>query len=373
MNTLVGGSGNYIIREKRRFSYFAGNNYLGLSQNPAIIKETILALKKYGINFAASRQTTGTADIHLKLEKLLAEFKGSGEAMVFASGYLGNSLLLNVLKENYNAVFADSMAHPSILDGIPKEISAIRFYNHCDAGHLESLLKKSKKRPLLITDGIFALTGEIAPLDQIYNLAEKYNAILIVDDAHATGILGKNGKGTPEHFNLNNKRNLYQSETMSKALGSYGGFICSDKKIIRDIRTKSRFYGASTALPPPIVAAGYASVRYLQQHPELRQRLKENIHLIKNGLRKLDFPVIDEETPIVPLFFNSKKAAQYLSQYLEKNYIIAPYIEYPSKMEKHTVRMTVSAIHTKEQIENLLWLLKKWKDLNATKNGQTVV
>lgn len=360
MNSSVG---NYITRGNQRYSYFAGNNYLGLANHPEIVNKAIFALKKYGTNFAASRQTTGTSDIHLNLERKLTEFKDSEDAIVFATGYLGNSLLLQVLKQKYSAVFADSMAHPSILDGIPKEITKIEFYEHCNADHLESLLRKSRQhRPLIITDGIFALTGEIAPLDKIYLLAEKYNALLIVDDAHATGILGNNGRGTPEHFNLNNAPNLYQSETMSKALGAFGGFITSNKNVIQDIRSKSKFYGASTALPPPIVAAGYASIYHLQSHPELRHQLNGNIRLVKNGIRELDFTVAEELTPIIPLSFNSLKMAQNLSNYLEENNIIAPCIDYPVKMNKFFVRVTVSASHTKEQIRNLLQVLKKWKE-----------
>jgi 7-keto-8-aminopelargonate synthetase-like enzyme len=367
MNILNSSSGNYITRGNHRYSYFAGNNYLGLANHPVVLKEAIFAIEKYGINLAASRQTTGTSDIHLNLEKMLAEFKGSEDAIVFATGYLGNSLLLQVLKQNYSAVFADSMAHPSILDGIPKEIQKIEFYAHCNADHLESILKKSKHhRPLVVTDGIFALTGEIAPINEIYSLVEKYNALLIVDDAHATGILGKNGKGTPEHFDLNNAPNLYQTETMSKALGSFGGFISANKKVIQDIRSKSKFYGASTALPPPVVAAGWASVGYLQKHPELRRLLYHNIRLVKNGISELGFPLAKELTPIIPLFFNSLKMAQSFSNYLEKNNIIAPCINYPVKMDKFLVRITVSASHTEEQIQNLLQVVKKWKDQETT-------
>ena len=361
MSVLNSGAGNYIVSGKRRYSYFAGNNYLGMANHPEIVEEAVLALKKYGVNFAASRQTTGTSDLHLHLEELLAQFKGSEDAVVYATGYLGNSLLLHVLRPDYSEVIVDSMAHASILDGIPGEIKKIQFYEHSNAEHLESLLKKSQNRSLIITDGIFALTGEIAPLDQIYLLAQKYNALLIVDDAHATGILGDNGRGTPEHFNLNNAPNLYQSETMSKALGGYGGFISSNRKIIQNIRSGSRFYGASTALPPPIVAAGCASVTYLQKHPELLQQLKDNIHLLKAGIRELDFSVTEDLTPIIPLFFNRLDEAQNLSSYLEENNIIAPCVSYPVKMDKFLVRITVSAIHTQEQIENLLLVLREWK------------
>ena len=367
MITLESGVGHYISINNTSYSYFAGNNYLGLANHPTMVEDAIHSLKKYGVNFAASRQTTGTSDIHLELEKLLADFKNQQDAVVFASGYLGNKLLLHVLKNHYSAVFTDSLGHPSIVDGIPRDISSVSYYDHCNPNHLENLLKRSKKhRPLIITDGIFALTGEIAPINQLYSLAEKYNAILIVDDAHATGVLGENGKGTPEHFKLDGAANLYQSETMSKALGAYGGFIAAEKEIIQKIRSKSTFYGASTALPPPIVAAGCSSVRLIKQHPQLREKLRENANQLRTGIREMDFLTTDEITPIIPIFFKDQQTAKNLSEYLEKNKIIAPSVDYPVKMDQFIVRITVSASHTKDQIENLLYILKKWRDKHGT-------
>ena len=363
MITLNSGVGNYVTLKNIQYSYFAGNNYLGLANHPEIVKTVIHSLEKYGVNFSASRQTTGTSDLHLELEKLLAEFKNQQDAIVFATGYMGNKLLLHALKDDYTAIFADSQAHPSILDGIPKDISHVNFYDHCSPNHLENLLKNSKNfRPLIITDGLFALTGEIAPLDRIYALAEKYNAIVIVDDAHATGVLGKNGRGTPEHFGLDGAANLFQSETMSKALGSYGGFISAKKEIIHEIRSKSKFYGASTSLPPPIVAAGCASLRFIKQHPDLRDKLKENARSVRSGVMGMDFSTTDEITPIIPVFFKEAHSAKSLSEFLEENQIIAPYIDYPVKTDKFIVRITVSATHTKDQIEHLLYTLRKWRD-----------
>jgi len=361
MITLKGGVGNYITLKNKQYSYFAGNNYLGLANDPEIVANVMHSLEKYGINFSASRQTTGTSDLHLELEKLLAEFKNKQDAIIFATGYMGNSLLLRALKDDYTAIFADSQAHPSILDGIPGNKSNIRFYDHCNSSHLEDLLKKAKnQKPLIMTDGVFALTGEVAPLDQIYALAEKYNAIVIVDDAHATGILGKHGKGTPEHFGLDGAANLYQAETMSKALGAYGGFISADKEFINEIRSKSSFYGASTSLPPPIVAAGCASVRYIQKHPDLRDKLMENARFVRRGIMEMDYSTTDEITPIIPVFLESTRSAKDLSEFLEKNRIIAPAIDYPVKTDKFIVRITVSATHTKDQTEHLLDILKKW-------------
>jgi 7-keto-8-aminopelargonate synthetase-like enzyme len=360
MITLNGGIGNYIYLENTSYSYFAGNNYLGLANHPVLVAETIRAIEEHGLNFAASRKTTGTSCLHLKLEKLLAEFKGHSDAVVFASGYMGNSILLKALHGDYSTIFVDSMAHPSILDGIPRDVSP-EIYGHCNPGHLEQLLRKTKLRPVIVTDGIFALTGEIAPLKEIYALAKKYNALLIVDDAHATGVLGESGKGTPEHFGLAGAENIYQSETMSKALGAYGGFISSEYELIHDIRCNSAFYGASTALPPTVAAAGCASLSYLKLHPELRENLLLNVKMLRTGIREHNFDSIEGITPIIPLLFGDFHKAKELSDFLYENKIIAPAVDYPVKTGLFIVRITVSAEHNFEQIENLLYVLKKFR------------
>lgn len=367
MIILNSGVGNYIHLNNRKYSYFAGNNYMGLANHPEVVKSAAEALQKYGVNFSASRQTTGTSDIHLELEQRLAAFKSQDDAMVFASGYMGNKLLLQHLKNQYFVVFADSMAHSSIRDGIPGDISNVRFYNHCNPDHLEKLLKDAKnQRPLIITDGIFALTGEIAPIDQIFVLAEKYDGIIIIDDAHATGVLGANGRGTPEYFNLGDAPNIYQSETMSKALGSYGGFLSGTKEFIREIRDNSAFYGASTALPPSVVAAACSSLNLIKKNPQLQEILMNNSEQLRNGIKKLGFETSGENTPIMPIYFKEQQTANNLSSYLEENLIIAPAVNYPVKMDRFLVRMTVSAIHTEEQIEDLLQVLKKWRNQHGT-------
>lgn len=363
MITLNSGVGNYIELKGKTYSYFAGNNYLGLANNPEIIKDSVSAVQKYGVNFSASRQTTGTSDIHLELEQLLAEFKSQEDAMVFASGYMGNKMLLENLKNQYSIIYADSMVHASILDGIPRTFLNVQFYNHCDPTHLEKLLNESNgKRPLIITDGIFALTGEIAPLDQFYSLAQKYNGLLVVDDAHATGVLGSNGRGTPEYFNLNGASNIFQSETMSKALGSYGGFLSGNKAFIQQLRVSSAFYGASTALPPSVVAAACSALKLIKNTPQLRDTLLKNSEQLRNGIKELGFDTSGEGTPIMPIYFKEQQTAQDLSAYLEENFIIAPSVNYPVKMEKFIVRITVSATHTEDQIENLINTLKNWRN-----------
>jgi len=359
---------NYIQLAGRRYSYFSGNNYLGLSNHPEIKEAAKESIEAYGLNFAAARHTTGTATIHLELEKELSAFKNKEDAVVFASGYMGNSILLHALEDQYTTILTDESAHPSILDGIPRDIKHIHFYKHCDVRHLEELLRQNKnQRALIITDGIFALTGEISPIPEIHSLAKKYGSILVVDDAHATGVLGENGRGTPEHFLLHESAIIYQSETMSKALGVYGGFISASNAIINRIREDSRTYLASTSLPPPIVSAACTSLKLIRQQPQLRAALTRNASELRKGVVELGLHTTEAPTPIIPIFFSSLEKARKLSDYLKENGFIVPCVHYPVKTEKFITRMTVSANHTRDQVAELLVLLKQWR----SKHGVT--
>lgn len=366
MPLLNSGIGNYVFSGGRRYSYFAGNNYLGLAAHPEVKAAAIEAIKKYGVNFSASRRTTGTADIHLELEHQLSLFKRTQDAIVYASGYQGNGILLEAFKNRFSSVCIDKGAHPSISKCIPRDVAEVYYYDHLDVAHLERVLDNHKKAaPLIITDGIFALTGEIAPLDKIYYLAEKHNALLILDDAHATGIIGKTGLGTPEYFGLSGKENIYQAETMSKALGSYGGFIAGTSDIIESIREGSPTYQASTALPPPVVAASIASLKLILKNPDLRIRLLEKAVEIKRSLAMMGFRTTEDKTPVIPVMVPSIDIAKALSLFLEENGIIVPYIHYPARTETFIVRISVSVTHTNDQIEELLDTLKKWKEKNG--------
>jgi len=362
MLILESGTGNYITSEGREYSCFAGNNYLGLANHPELINAAIEGTKKYGINFSASRQTTGTSEIHLELEKQLAAFKQRDDAVIFASGYMGNKILLHALRDEYDAIFADQSAHSSIRDAIPSDISSVYFYEHGSAVHLESLIHQHKSaKPLVITDGIFALTGEIAPLDTIYPVVVRNNGLLIVDDAHATGVLGDNGRGTPEYFGLGDAPRIFQTETMSKAIGVYGGFIAADNAVIQRIREKSPVYGASTALPPPLVTAAIASLKLIARHPELREQLLANSARIRAGLNELQFHTTDSCAPVIPVLFSNQQNASALSDFLKERQIIAPFVNYPVTTAQSIIRITASAAHTRQQIDNLLTVLESWK------------
>jgi 7-keto-8-aminopelargonate synthetase-like enzyme len=363
MILLNSGIGNYVFSNGKKYSYFGGNNYLGLANHPSVREAAIKAVEKYGVNFSASRHTTGTADIHLELEKALAVFKGKEDAVVFASGYQGNSILLELLKGSYSTIFIDQSAHASVIAAIPADVVKVMYYDHCDASQLEKLLDYNKgSGPLIVTDGIFALTGEIAPLDRIYAVVKKHNGILVVDDAHSTGVLGASGKGTPEYFNLHGEEKIFQTETMSKALGGYGGFISGSKDLTEMIRERSATYQASTALPPPIAAAGIASLKIIHEHPELRTQLLDKAGKLKEEITRLGFQTTHFDTPIVPIILDGPESAKGLSSYLEENGVVAPFMNYPVRQELHMVRIAVSFSHTDDQIGVLLELLKKWKE-----------
>lgn len=362
MFMLDGEIGNYVICRNRKYSYFAGNNYLGLAAHPQVKEAAIRSVEKYGVSFSASRLTTGTSLLHLELEKELSLFKQRNDSVIFASGFLGNRILMEVLSKRYTSVFIDHDAHPSIIYGIPGDNHQIYRYNHCDTADLEVKLKEhSKGESLIVTDGVFALTGEIAPLDKIYELASKYNAILIVDDAHATGILGDNGRGTPEYFGIDGADRIFQSETMSKAIGSYGGFISSDNDMISLIREYSIIYQASTSLPPPIVASAIASLKILMENPELRKDLAEKARLLRYEINSLGFHTFEGITPIIPIIEDTCESAGYLSAFLEQNGIIVPVVNYPGGKSNSLLRVTVSALHEYRQIEMLLDNLRNWK------------
>jgi len=360
MIILESGIGNYVYGNGRKYSYFGGNNYLGLAGHPAVKAAVVQSIKKYGINFSASRRTTGTASIHLELEKQLSIFKGKEDTVVFASGYQGNSILLEILKGRYSMIFADQLAHASITAAVPRDMNML-FYDHCNADHLDYLITHSRiSTPLIITDGVFALTGEIAPLDKIFPVVQKHKGLLVVDDAHATGVLGKTGKGTPEHFNLPEDENIYQTETMSKALGGYGGFISGSRELTEMVREKSTTYQASTALPPPVVAAGIASLKFIHENPDLHVLLLKKTGRLREEIINLGFETTGDKTPIIPLVMPDQERGKRLSLFLENNGIIVPYMNYPSNREMFILRMALTASHSDGQIKKLLVNLKKW-------------
>ncbi len=266
---------------------------------------------------------------------------------------------------NYTSIFIDKLAHASIIAGIPRDMDYVFFYDHCDPAHLDQLIARHLKGSLIVvTDGVFALTGDVAPLDKIYPIIKKYNGLLVVDDAHAA--YWRTGKELTDYFNLPYDESIYQTETMSKALGSYGGFISGTRALTDLIREKSTTYQASTSLPPPIVAAGLASMKIIKGNPGFRISLHEKSVKLRNEITATGFKTQIILHPSSLFSLHQKKKHESFRLY-GRGRDHCTYMNYPSQNEAHIVRLTVSVSHSWHQIETLLKMLRKWKKLQSKK------
>ncbi len=335
---------------------FCTNNYLGLTHHPEVIKAAKEALNKYGTGSGAARLITGHNPLYAELEAILARFKQTEAALVFPTGYSANIGVISALVGRKDAIFCDKLAHASIIDGCL--LSGARFFRfqHNNVDHLEKKLKSasSYRRRLIITEGVFSMDGDLAPLPELYVLAEKYDAILLVDDAHGTGVMGEKGRGTVFHYRLKGER-IIQMATLSKAISALGGFIAGSRLLIEYLINKARPFIFTTALPPAVVASAKKAVEVMEKEPVHWQRLRENIGFLREGLRALGFELPPYPTPIVPLIVGEAETALKLSQKLFEEGLFIPAIRPPAVPPgKARLRITVSAAHTKEEIQILL-------------------
>lgn len=333
------------------YLYFAGNNYLDLARRSELIKGATKAVSNYGASFGAGRTTTGTADIHLKLERKLAEFKGTEDAIIFPSGYLGNQIILSGLIRDGDTLLCDGWAHPSIIEALPQSSENVIEFSHNDIDDLRKKIEP-EKHGIVLVNGVDPSVGDLAPLDRIMEIIKGKDFRVLVDDAHGTGVLGANGRGTPEYFNITSDR-IFQTETMSKAFGSYGGFISGSYDFIEKLRDVSTTYRGSTPLPPAVVGASLAAVKVAMKEPQLRNRVKENAQYLVN---KLKFSNVEADwygSGIVKLNISERPSKVISNRLLEKN-IIVPCINYPDPDSPGKLRLTVSAGHSKEDIDLLV-------------------
>ncbi|MBI5410050.1 MAG: 8-amino-7-oxononanoate synthase [Nitrospirae bacterium] len=342
---------------------FSSNDYLGLSSHPEIVKAAASALKKYGFGSGASRLLSGTYAPHVKLEERLANFKKTEAALVFNTGYAANTGIIPAITGEDALIFSDELNHASIIDGIRLSKAKVKIYRHRDVNHLESLLKinlKSKRR-LMITDTIFSMDGDIAPLKDIFSLCERYDALLMIDDAHGTGVIGKTGRGGLEHFGIKQTDRIIQMGTLSKAAGCFGAFIAGPKDLINLLISKARSFIYSTSLPPAVAAAAAKAIDLIEFESEDRRRkLWINRQRLSEGLLKLGYDTLGSETPIIPVLTGDTKSVLKVGEYLFKRKIFAPAIRPPTVPEgKCRIRFSVTAAHTKEDIDLLIGVLKK--------------
>jgi len=357
--TLDGATDRLITLYGTPFLCFSSNNYLGLANDPRLVAAAKDALDGYGVGAGASRLVSGNQRVHRDLERRLAEFKGTEAAIVFPTGYMANVGAITSLVHEDDAVIVDRLNHASIIDGARLSRAKLLVYAHCDLESLEQALAKARtcRRRLVVTDTLFSMDGDIAPLRELALLAKRYDAIVMADDAHATGVLGEHGRGAVEHAACEGEIDIVMG-TLSKALGCLGGFIAGERRLIDYLRNTARSFIYTTALPPAMCAAALAAIDIVEAEPERRATLRRNVAAFKEGLRAKGHDADHTPSPIVPIILGEPARAMDKARELYANDIYVPAIR-PPTVPKGTSRLRVSlmAAHTPDDIERLLSLL----------------
>jgi len=359
--TIESAIGPEVMVEGKKVLNFCSNNYLGLANNPEMKKAAIEAIKKYGIGPAAVRTIAGTTVLHKELEVALAKFKKTEAVITFQSGFSANLAVIPALVGEGDLIFSDELNHASIIDGCRLSKAEVIRYAHINPADLEEKLKAAdpKVKKLVITDGVFSMDGDIAPLDKIYAVSSKYGAMLMVDDAHGEGVLGESGRGIVDHFNLHGKVDV-EVGTMSKAFGVVGGIVAGKTETIEWLSQRGRPFLFSSAMTIPDVAACIAAVKLLSKSSDLVKKLWSNANYLRSGLKKAGFDTGSSVSPIIPLMLGDSKLAQDFSKELFAEGLFAKAIVYPTVAQgKARVRIMNSAGHTKEHLDKALKIFAK--------------
>ncbi|MFE5322705.1 glycine C-acetyltransferase [Paenibacillus sp. NPDC056579] len=354
-------SGTWMTLNGRRVLQMSSNNYLGLTEHPELKEAAEQAIREYGAGSGSVRTITGTLRIHDELERELAAFKGTEAALVFQSGFTTNQGVLASLLGPDDVVISDELNHASIIDGIRLTKASRKIYAHKDMDQLEAALKQSAgfQKRIVVTDGVFSMDGDIAPLPAIVELAEAYDAFVYVDDAHASGVLGKNGKGITDHFGLNGRVHM-QVGTLSKAVGVVGGYVAGEQVLKDYLIHKARPFLFSTSQTPAVAASCLAAIRVLQKSDQLIGRLWANADYFRSGVQSLGFDTGASETPIIPVIVGDPAKTMQFSDLLLEEGVFAQGIVYPTvAMDKGRVRFIVTAGHTRQDLDFALDALKR--------------
>lgn len=340
----------------------SSNNYLGLNTHPALVRAAIEATERFGVGSGAVRSIAGTMKLHIELEKRIAQFKDVEACVVFQSGFTANAGTVSAILGKGDLIISDELNHASIIDGCRLSRADIRVFPHKDTDALEKILTETRALPgkkLVITDGVFSMDGDIAPLPKIVELASHYGAIMMVDDAHASGVLGKSGRGTIDHFGLRGKVDI-QVGTLSKAIGAMGGYVCGSRNLIEYLYRRARPFLFSTSHPPAIAATCLAAFDILEKEPHWMERLWKNARFFKEGLNKLGFNTGFSETPINPVIVGKGELAMNFADELFKEGVFAQGIGYPTVPEsKSRIRTIVTATHSREQLQFALDVMQR--------------
>ncbi len=354
IRTLSSPQGAWLVVDGKRVLNFCSNNYLGLANHPRIVQAAQEAVKKYGVGPAAVRSIAGTMDLHLELERRLAAFKGVESAITFQSGFTANMGTIPALVGKDDAVFSDELNHASIIDGCRLSGAKIIRYAHVNPQDLERVLGEERSkypRAMVISDGVFSMDGDMAPLDKIYEVVQKFDAILMVDDAHGEGVVGKGGRGIVDHFGLHGKVDV-EIGTLSKAFGVVGGVSAGNPVVVEWLRQRGRPFLFSSAMTVPDVAACLAALDILEGSTELVDKLWDNTKYFKAEMRRLGFDTGLSSTPITPIMLGEAALAQQFSRELFENSLFAMSIGFPTVPRgKARIRVMISAAHAREDLD----------------------
>jgi len=345
----------------------ASNNYLGLTTHPKLREAALVATRKYGVGSGAVRTIAGTMKIHMELEEKIARFKNVEACVVFQSGFAANAGAVSAVLGKEDFIISDQLNHASIIDGARLSRAKILVFEHKNIAHAEEQLASVKEQPgrkLLITDGVFSMDGDIGPLPALCDLAEKYGALMMVDDAHASGVLGRNGRGTVDHFKVDGRVDI-QVGTLSKAIGALGGYVCGSRDLIEFLYHRARPFLFSTSHPPSVAATCIAAFEVLENEPERIEKLWENTRFWKKELGLLGFDIGGRttpvsETPITPIIIGGGKLTMEFSKELFKEGVLGTGITFPTVPEgKARIRTIMTATHTQDELQQALEVLKR--------------
>ena len=345
----------------------ASNNYLGLANDPRLIGAAVAATEAFGVGSGAVRTIAGTMRIHMELEERIARFKNVEACVVFQSGFAANAGTVSAILGKEDFILSDELNHASIIDGARLSRATIKIFRHKDTAHCEELLQQLAGEPgkkLVITDGVFSMDGDIGPVDKLAALAEKYGAIMMVDDAHASGVLGRNGRGSVDHFGTHGKVDV-QVGTLSKAIGALGGYVCGTRDLIDYLYHRARPFLFSTSHPPSVAATCIAAFDILEREPERIERLWENTRYFQGELKRAGFNIGGvntpaTETPITPIIVGEGRAAMEFSRALFDEGVMATGIAFPTVPEgKARIRAILTSEHTRAQLDRALETMER--------------
>ena len=356
IRTLSSPQGSHLIVDGKRVLNFCSNNYLGLANHPKLVEAATEAMQKYGIGPAAVRSIAGTMDLHIELEKRMAQFKKVEASAFFQSGFTANGAIIPTLVGKEDVIFSDELNHASIIDGSRLSGAKIIRFAHADPQALEEAIKTAPeyRRTLMITDGVFSMDGDIAPLDQLIEICERHGVMSMVDDAHGEGVLGKGGRGIVDHFGLHGRVDV-EVGTFSKAFGVVGGIVAGKAKIVDLLKQRGRPFLFSSAVTVPDTAACMAAIDLLEESTELVDRLWANARFFRAEMDKLGFDTGVTQTPITPVMLGEVTVAREFSRKLFENGLFAMALGFPTVPRgKARIRVMISASHSQQDLEEAL-------------------